>query len=199
MEAPPNHTTSFLGKNRHDFCFPALENTCHQADKRLNCTFLQIWLGVTVENESLNMKTYMAKTGEVEQKWWLVDATDKIVGRLASDIAVMLMGKHRPTYTPHVDTGDFVVVTNVEKIVFTGKKWDQKQYTWYTGYTRLRSELAAKRFEKKPEAILSEAVRRMLPKNKLGTKMLLKLKLYVGDQHPHQAQNPEPIELAVKS
>ncbi len=144
------------------------------------------------------MKTYMAKTGEVEQKWWLVDASDKIVGRLASDIAVMLMGKHRPTYTPHVDTGDFVVVTNVEKVVFTGKKWDKKRYTWYTGYTRQRSESAAKRFERKPEAILSEAVRRMLPKNKLGTKMLAKLKLYVGDQHPHQAQNPEPADLGVK-
>ena len=144
------------------------------------------------------MKTYMAKTGEVEPKWWLVDASDKIVGRLASDIAVRLMGKHRPTYTPHVDTGDFVVVTNVEKVVFTGKKWDKKRYTWYTGYTRQRSESAAKRFEKKPEAILSEAVRRMLPKNKLGTKMLAKLKLYVGDQHPHQAQNPEPADLGVK-
>ena len=144
------------------------------------------------------MKTYMAKTGEVEQKWWLVDASDKIVGRLASDIAVRLMGKHRPTYTPHVDTGDFVVVTNVEKVVFTGKKWDQKRYTWYTGYTRQRSESAAHRFERKPEAILSEAVRRMLPKNKLGTKMLAKLKLYVGDQHPHQAQNPEPADLGAK-
>ncbi len=144
------------------------------------------------------MKTYMAKTGEVEQKWWLVDASDKIVGRLASDIAVMLMGKHRPTYTPHVDTGDYIVVTNVEKVVFTGKKWDQKRYTWYTGYTRQRSESAATRFEKKPEAILSEAVRRMLPKNKLGTKMLAKLKVYVGDQHPHQAQNPEPADLGVK-
>ena len=145
------------------------------------------------------MKTYMAKSGEVEQKWWLVDATDKIVGRLAGDIAVMLMGKHRPTYTPHVDTGDFVVVTNVDKIVFTGKKWDQKRYTWYTGYPRQRSESAATRFEKKPEAILSEAVRRMLPKNKLGTQMLTKLKIYVGDQHPHQAQNPEPLELAIKN
>ncbi len=145
------------------------------------------------------MKTYMAKTGEVEQKWWLVDASDKIVGRLASEIAVMLMGKHRPTYTPHVDTGDFVVVTNVEKVVFTGKKWDQKRYTWYTGYTRQRSESAAARFEKKPEAILSEAVRRMLPKNKLGTQMLSKLKVYVGDQHPHQSQSPEPLDIGVKA
>ena len=140
-------------------------------------------------------KTYMAKTGEVTPEWWVVDATDKIVGRLASDIAVVLMGKHRPTYTPHVDTGDFVVVTNVEKIVFTGNKWEQKTYTWYTGYPGLRSETAESRREKKPEKILSEAVRRMLPKNKLGRKMLSKLKVYAGSDHPHQAQKPQPKEM----
>ena len=144
------------------------------------------------------MKTYMARPGEVEQQWWLVDATDKVVGRLASDIAVRLMGKHRPTYTPHVDTGDFVVVINAEKIALTGKKWEQKRYTWYTGYPGQKSETAAQRFAKQPERILSEAVRRMLPKNKLATKMLAKLKIHVGDKHPHQAQNPEPIELGVK-
>jgi large subunit ribosomal protein L13 len=143
-------------------------------------------------------KTYMAKPGEVEAKWWLVDAADKVVGRLASDIAVLLMGKHRPTYTPHVDTGDFVVVVNAEKVVFTGTKWDKKRYTWYTGYTGQRSESARHRMEKHPEKILSEAVRRMLPKNKLGTKMLAKLKIYAGNDHPHQAQNPEPRELGVK-
>jgi len=144
------------------------------------------------------VKTYMAKPGEVEQKWWLVDATDKVVGRLASDIAVLLMGKHKPTYTPHVDTGDFVIVTNVEKIVFTGNKLENKQYTWYTGYPGQKSETAARRQKRKPELILHEAVRRMLPKNKLATKMLAKMKIYVGDQHPHQAQQPEPKELGVK-
>ncbi|HUT94743.1 MAG TPA: 50S ribosomal protein L13 [Thermoguttaceae bacterium] len=144
------------------------------------------------------MKTYMAKPQDVEAKWWLVDATDKVVGRLASDIATILMGKHRPTYTPHVDTGDFVVVINADKLVFTGKKWDQKTYTWYTGYPGLRSETARERMARKPEKILSEAVRRMLPKNKLARKMLSKLKVYAGDQHPHQAQQPEPIELGVK-
>ncbi|HEX7380088.1 MAG TPA: 50S ribosomal protein L13 [Pirellulales bacterium] len=144
------------------------------------------------------MKTYMAKPGEVEQKWWLVDATDKVVGRLASDIAVILMGKHRPTYTPHVDTGDYVIVVNVDKVAFTGKKWEQKQYTWYTGYTRLRSETAAERRENKPEKILVDAVRRMLPKNKLSVAMLSKLKVYTGADHPHQAQMPEAKELAVK-
>ncbi len=143
-------------------------------------------------------KTYMAKPGDVEAKWWLVDGTDRVVGRLASDIAMRLMGKHRPTYTPHLDTGDFVVVVNAEKVTFTGKKWDQKVYTWYTGYPGLRSETAARRIQRRPELILREAVRRMLPKNKLGRQMLSKLKVYIGGQHPHQAQMPEAIELGAK-
>ena len=145
------------------------------------------------------MKTYMARTGEIEPKWWLVDATDKVVGRLASDIAMVLMGKNRPTYTPHVDNCDYVVVINVEKLVFTGKKWDQKKYAWYTGYTRQRTETAGRRFARRPELILREAVRRMLPKNKLAFKMLTKLKLYAGNEHPHQSQLPELIELGIKS
>ena len=140
-------------------------------------------------------KTFMAKQGEVAQKWLLVDATDKVVGRLASELAVILMGKHRPTYTPHIDTGDFIVVVNAEKVKFTGKKWEQKTYTWYTGYPGLRSETAGDRLRKKPEMILREAVRRMLPKNKLGRKMLSKLKIFAGPEHDHQAQNPEPKEI----
>ncbi|MHC4399793.1 MAG: 50S ribosomal protein L13 [Planctomycetota bacterium] len=144
-------------------------------------------------------KTYMARAEDVKRKWWLVDATDKVVGRLASDIAVILMGKHRPEYTPHVDTGDFVLVVNADKVVFTGKKWNEKRYTWYTGYPGQKSETARERFAKKPGQILKEAVRRMLPKNKLAAKMLSKLKIYTSDQqHPHQAQQPEPIELGVK-
>jgi large subunit ribosomal protein L13 len=143
-------------------------------------------------------KTYMAKPHEVEQRWYVVDATDQIVGRLASDIAVRLMGKHRPTYTPHVDTGDYIVVTNVEKVALTGNKWQKKSYTWYTGYPGLRSENAATRLERHPDRILRDAVRRMLPKNKLGTKMLDKLKLYTGANHPHQAQQPEALELGKK-
>ena len=142
------------------------------------------------------MKTYMAKAGEVEQRWLLVDATDKVVGRLATEIAVILMGKHRPTYTPHVDTGDYVVVVNAEKVAFTGRKWQQKEYTWYTGYPQQRSITAEERLKRQPERIIHEAVRRMLPKNKLGTKMLSKLKVYAGSEHPHQAQRPEPLELA---
>ena len=130
----------------------------------------------------MKMNTYMAKTGEVEQKWLLVDATDKMVGRLASEIAMILMGKHRPTYTPHVDTGDYVVVINAEKIAFTGKKWENKKYAWYTGYTQQRTVSAGVRLEKKPELILEEAVRRMLPKNKLARNMLGKLKVYAGSE-----------------
>ena len=141
---------------------------------------------------AVTMKTYMAKPGEVQQQWWLFDAEDQVVGRLASRIATILMGKHRPAYTPHVDTGDFVVVLNAEKVVLSGKKWAQKKYTWYTGWPGLRSETAETRRKKNPTSILSEAVRRMLPKNKLGRKMLSKLKVYVGTDHPHQAQDPQP-------
>ena len=144
------------------------------------------------------MKTYMAKPGEVEQKWHVIDATDQVVGRLAGRIAVLLMGKHRPQYTPHVDTGDFVVVINAEKVKFTGKKWDQKEYAWYTGYPGQRTVSAHTRLERKPELILREAVRRMLPKNKLAYKMINKLKIYKGAEHPHQAQQPQALEL-VKS
>ena len=143
-------------------------------------------------------KTYMARPADIEQKWWLVDATDKAVGRLASDIAMILMGKHRPNYTPHVLMGDFVVVINVDKIIFTGKKWEQKTYAWYTGYPGQHTVTAGERFANDPQAVLSEAVRRMLPKNKLATKMLAKLKIFAGDSHPHQAQQPEVVELGCK-
>jgi len=143
----------------------------------------------------VSTKTYMAKPGEVPQKWWHVDATDRVLGRLASRIAVILMGKHRPTYTPHVDTGDYVIVTNAEKVVLSGKKWEQKSYTWYTGYPGLRSETAARRLKHHPDRILRDAVRRMLPKNRLATKMLAKLKVYTGPEHPHQAQQPESMSL----
>ncbi|MGD9720437.1 MAG: 50S ribosomal protein L13 [Pirellulales bacterium] len=144
------------------------------------------------------VKSYMAKPGELDQKWWLVDASDKVVGRLASDIAMVLMGKHRPTYTPHVDCGDYVIVVNVEKITLSGKKWDQKEFTWTTGYPGLRTETARTRFEREPDAILVEAVRRMLPKNKLARRMLERLKVYTGDKHPHQAQDPQPKDLGAK-
>lgn len=143
------------------------------------------------------VRSYMMKPADAKPKWYHVDAEGKVVGRLASDIAVLLMGKHRPQYTPHVDTGDFVVVTNADKVVFTGKKWDQKSYTWYTGYTGLRSESANERLQRHPDRILREAVRRMLPKNKLARQMLTKLKLYTTADHPHQAQQPVTVDLPI--
>ncbi len=145
-----------------------------------------------------SQKTYMAKPGQVEQKWYVVDAQDQVVGRLASQIAMILMGKHRPQYTPHVDTGDYVIVVNADKVVFTGTKWDKKVYTWYTGYPGQKSETARQRLQRRPELILQLAVRRMLPKNRLGRKLLKKLKVYAGPDHPHQAQQPEPLELTTR-
>jgi large subunit ribosomal protein L13 len=144
-------------------------------------------------------KSFMAKPGELTPKWWVVDAADKTVGRLASDIAMVLMGKHQPTYTPHVDTGDFVIVVNCEKVKFSGKKWEQKEYAWFTGYRGLKTVSAEKRRETHPDRILRDAVRRMLPKNEsLARKMLGKLKIYSGDKHDHQAQQPQPKELGSK-
>lgn len=141
-------------------------------------------------------KTYMAKAGDLTASWWLVDATDKKVGRLASDIAMVLMGKHLPTYTPHLDTGDFVVVVNCEKVAFTGKKWQQKEYAWFTGYTGQRTVTAEKQREHHPDRILRDAVRRMLPKNdSLARQMLSKLKIFAGPEHTHQAQQPQPKEM----
>jgi large subunit ribosomal protein L13 len=133
-----------------------------------------------------------------DAKWWVVDASDKVVGRLASDIAMVLMGKHKAIYTPHVDTGDYVIVLNAAKVKFTGRKWEQKEYSWFTGYTRQRYVSAEKRRDTRPELILREAVRRMLPKNKLARKMLNKLKIYTGSTHDHQAQQPQAKELGVK-
>ncbi len=144
------------------------------------------------------MATQSAKASEIERKWYVVDAAGQPLGRLASKVAHVLRGKHRPEFTPHVDTGDFVVVVNAEKVAMSGKKWDQKEYRWYTGYTGQKSITASDRREKAPELIISEAVRRMLPKNKLGVHMLKKLKVFVGPDHPHQAQQPETLEVAAK-
>jgi large subunit ribosomal protein L13 len=141
------------------------------------------------------MKCFQAKADQLDPQWYIIDATDAVVGRLAAQIAPILMGKHRPTYTPHIDTGDYVIVTNVDKVVFTGNKWQQKEYERYTGYPGgHRTEVAWKLFQRHPERILEEAVRRMLPKSKLGRHMLGKLKLVVGTQHPHQAQQPIPLD-----
>jgi large subunit ribosomal protein L13 len=140
-------------------------------------------------------KCYQAKAGELDRQWFVIDASDKVVGRLAAQIAPILMGKHRPTYTPHIDTGDCVIVTNVDKVVFTGEKWQQKSYQRYSGWPGgQKDEMAWRLFERHPERILELAVRRMMPKNKIGRHMLSKLKLYVGPDHPHQAQAPVPLE-----
>lgn len=142
------------------------------------------------------MKTFLAKKEEVEHKWFAVDAAGQILGRLAAKIAPILMGKNKPIYTPHVDVGDFVVVVNAEKIRVTGKKAETKEYDYYTHYPSGRKFVSfADMMVKKPERVIELAVRRMLPKNKLGKKMLKKLKVYRGPEHQHQAQKPEKIEL----
>jgi len=145
-----------------------------------------------------NTKTTMAKTGEVEQRWYIVDATDKTLGRMATKIAMILMGKHKPIYTPHVDCGDFVIVVNAEQVAVSGSKREKKVYTWYTGYPGQKSETLGRRLDRQPERVIRDAVRRMLPKNKLASKMLSKLKIYTGPQHPHQAQSPEAVEWGAK-
>ena len=142
------------------------------------------------------MKSFMAKKGELEPKWMLVDADGAVLGRMASKIAPILMGKNKPTYTPHVDTGDYVVVVNAEKVRVTGKKAKDKEYDHYTHYPGGRKVVSfADMMAKKPERVIELAVRRMLPKSKLGRKMLKKLKVYRGSEHDHQAQKPEKIEL----
>ncbi len=142
------------------------------------------------------MSTSMAKPGSVPQRWHLIDATDQVVGRLAVRIATILRGKHRPEYTPHVDTGEFVVVINCEKVRFTGKKMQTKQYQAYSHYPGgLKSQTAKDVLVAKPERILQEAVRRMVPRNRLGRQQMTKLKLYKGPKHPHQAQQPQLLKI----
>jgi large subunit ribosomal protein L13 len=143
------------------------------------------------------MSTFMAKPGEVEQRWFVIDATDQVVGRLAVQIANILRGKHRPEYTPHTDTGEFVIVINAARIRFTGRKWDQKSYQAYSHYPGGLKTVTAKELrERDPGRILETAVRRMVPRNRLGRKQMSKLKIYAGPQHPHQAQQPLPVDQA---
>jgi large subunit ribosomal protein L13 len=138
-----------------------------------------------------SMKTYQAKKEDINRNWVVVDAQDQVMGRLASDIAHRLRGKHRPEYTPHVDTGDFVVVVNAARVSLTGRKWTDKLYHHYSGYPGgLKTITAGKVLKEKPERLLYMAVRGMLPKNTLGRAMLKKLKIYAGNDHPHQAQCP---------
>ena len=142
------------------------------------------------------MKTFIAKNETVQRDWYVVDAEGKTLGRLAAELARRLRGKHKPVYTPHVDTGDYLVVVNAEKIAVTGKKLQDKMYYRFTGYVgNLKSESLAQALERHPERVLEIAVKGMLPKNTLGRAMYRKLKVYAGPNHPHTAQQPQPLEL----
>ena len=142
------------------------------------------------------MKTEFAKKESVERKWYVVDAQDQVLGRLAAEIARRLRGKHKPTYSPHVDTGDYIIVVNADKIRLTGKKLDNKMYYRHTGYPGgLKSINARQLLRRKPERVLEHAVKGMLPKNRLGRRMYKKLKVYAKPEHPHAAQQPEVLTL----
>lgn len=142
------------------------------------------------------MKTYQAKKEEVEHQWYLVDAEGKVLGRLATELAKILRGKNKPIYTPHVDTGDFVIVVNAGKVALTGKKMKDKIYYHHTGYPGgIRKMTAEKLLAKKPTEMIRIAVKGMLPKNSLGRQMIQKLKIYAGAKHPHEAQKPVPLQL----
>jgi large subunit ribosomal protein L13 len=146
--------------------------------------------------DTQSFKTYSAKPTDVDRNWFVVDADGQTVGRMASRIAHVLRGKHKPIYTPHIDTGDFVVVVNAEKVVLTGRKEEQKIYRTYSGYpggekTKVASEVR----ESHPERLVEHAVKRMLPSGTLGREMFKKLKVYAGPDHPHEAQQPEPLDI----
>ncbi len=142
---------------------------------------------------------FLAKPGQVPRNWWHVDATDKVLGRLAVRIATVLMGKHKPTFTAHTDTGDFVIVTNAGKIKLTGRKLEVMEYDSYTYHTSGRNVVSIKAMlEKHPERVIELAVRRMLPKSALGRRMLTKLKIYKGDSHPHAVQQPKALKVTGK-
>ncbi len=147
------------------------------------------------------MKTFSAKPADVEKKWILIDAENLVVGRLATLIAMRLRGKHKPTFTPHIDTGDNVVVINAEKVALTGRKLDQKKYYWHTGYPGgIKERVARKVIEGRfPERVLEKAVERMIPRGPLGRQQMKNLKVYAGPAHPHQAQQPQPLDVAALS
>ncbi len=142
------------------------------------------------------MTTPLPKVNDIQRNWYVVDAGGQVLGRLATQIAIRLRGKHKPIFTPHLDTGDFIIVINADKIRLTGKKLDQKMYYRHSGYLgNLKEITARKMLEKKPGMVIQLAVKRMLPKNRLARKQLKKLKIYAGPRHPHQAQVPEPLQI----
>ncbi len=141
-------------------------------------------------------RSFVLKPEETQKKWHLVDAKDQVVGRLATQIADVLRGKNKPTFTPNTDSGDFVVVINADKVRFTGKKWTDKEYHWHTNHIGgIKTRTAREQLEKHPELIIMEAVKGMLPKSTLGRKQLTKLKVYAGEKHDNEAQKPEPLKL----
>lgn len=142
------------------------------------------------------MKTYVPKQAEITRRWWIVDAEGMTLGRLATEVATRLRGKHKPAFTPFLDTGDHVIVVNAGKVVLSGRKWDQKLYRRYSGYPGgLKETTAAKLMQRHPGRLVEYAVRGMLPKGPLGRQMARKLKVYAGSSHPHQAQQPQPLEI----
>jgi large subunit ribosomal protein L13 len=142
------------------------------------------------------MKSYWAKPDEIEKKWYVLDAKGKVLGRMATEIAMTLMGKKKPIYTPSIDTGDFVIVINADKFIVTGAKMDDKMYYRHSGYLGgLKERNLKEQLEKKPEEVIRLAVKNMLPKTKMGRAMISKLKIYTGSEHPHAAQNPEVFEI----
>src|SRR5262245_13180522 len=144
----------------------------------------------------MSTKTTLATPASSPQQWFHIDAADQVVGRLAVQISNILRGKHKPTYTPHIDSGDYVIVTNVEKIKFTGNKWEQKSYQTFSGYAGGQKVIPARVMrDKKPEEILYQAVKRMVPRSRLGRAQMNKLKIYAGPKHPHQAQQPTDFKL----
>ena len=145
---------------------------------------------------TLSFKTISAKKGSVEKNWWILDADSRVLGRVASEVAKIIRGKHKPSFTPHIDCGDNVIVINAEKIRMTGDKMNSKEYISHSGYPGGQKRLSPKQvMAKKPERIFEYAVRGMLPKNRLGRQLFKNLHVYVGDQHPHEAQNPKVLEL----
>ena len=146
--------------------------------------------------DTLSYKTISAKKESVEKNWWIVDADSRVLGRVASEVAKIIRGKHKPSFTPHIDCGDNVIVINAEKIRMTGDKMNSKEYISHSGYPGGQKRLSPKQMmAKKPERIFEYAVRGMLPKNRLGRQLFKNLHVYIGDQHPHEAQNPKVLEL----
>lgn len=182
-------------RNRHHSLSNTWDSPIHGRKEFLPTNLLTGPLCKLASPLFLNMNTTLAKPGQVEQKWYVVDAADQVLGRLAVQISNVLRGRHKPTYTPHVDTGDFVIVINADKVRLTGKKDEKKQYMFYTGWVGNERYRNVEYFrEKNPAFIIEHAVKGMLPKNRLARQMAKKLKVYAGNEHPHEAQNPIPFK-----